>query len=115
MANYIFVVFEDTKNNVWFGTMAGAFRRDTSGNQMSLTTKDGLVYDQIESMTEDNNGVMWFGTQFGVSRYDGSSLKTYTTANGLAANWTTAILKADNGDIWFSSVNKGLSVLHISQ
>jgi len=93
----------------------GALRYDSSGNQMSLSTKDGLIYDQIESMAEDDNGTMWFGTQFGVSRYDGSSVKTYTTTNGLAANWTTAILKADNGDIWFGSVNKGLSVLHISQ
>jgi len=115
LANYIFTVFQGFKNNIWFGTMAGALRIDESGNQIALTTENGLIYDQIESIAVDNNGSIWFGTQFGVSKYDGSSIKNYNTTNGLAANWTTAILKADNGDIWFASVNKGLSVLHITQ
>jgi ligand-binding sensor domain-containing protein len=109
-ANYIFTLSTDMSGNIWVGSLAGVLEIQ-NGNQTSLSTADGLVYNQVNAIAEDQQGNMWFGTQFGASKYNGTTMKTYSTANGLAANWVSCIVVDKQGLIWFGSNNKGVSVL----
>jgi ligand-binding sensor domain-containing protein/two-component sensor histidine kinase len=43
-----------------------------------LTTEDGLIFRNVESITQDKTGRMWFGTSQGLNRYDGHRFKAYT-------------------------------------
>jgi|GEM_PF-499250 len=44
-----------------------------------LTTNDGLLFRNVEAITQDKMGRMWFGTSQGLNRYDGQRFKAYTS------------------------------------
>lgn len=44
-----------------------------------LTTEDGLLFRNVESIAQDKTGRMWFGTSQGLNRYDGHRFKAYTS------------------------------------
>src|SRR5206468_2156857 len=49
-------------------TLAGATRFD--GNVWStLTTRDGLIGNQVGTICEDKEGAIWLGTERGITRY----------------------------------------------
>ncbi|MCB0464653.1 MAG: hypothetical protein KDC78_03105, partial [Aequorivita sp.] len=45
----------------------------------TLSTKDGLPFRDVASITQDSLGFMWFGTSQGLMRYDGYSFKQYNS------------------------------------
>lgn len=45
---------------------------------------DGLVDNNIVSITQDHQGFMWFGTREGISRFDGKTFVTYRPAKNLS-------------------------------
>ena len=64
----------DRRKHVWFGIhSAGVVRTDGLVFQ-SLTQRDGLVSDAVQSMWEDVNGDMWIATDGGAARYTPASM-----------------------------------------
>ena len=61
------------------------------------------------SILQDREGHLWFGTWGGVSRYDGQTLTTFTTKDGLAHNVVGSILQDREGHLWFGTFGGGLS------
>lgn len=98
-----FTILEDSKGNIWFGTIgAGVYRYD--GNSFANFTKlDGLVDDRVTCIYEDSKGIIWFGTTGGVSCYDGKSFKNFTTADGLTDNDVNSIVEDSSGKFWFGT------------
>ena len=75
-------------------------------------TSTEQISQYIRYMFEDRDGNIWFATTSdGVARYDPSasrkgeagSLTYFTTAQGLAGNWVSAIVQDDRGSIWFAT------------
>ncbi|MBK9014065.1 MAG: hypothetical protein IPM82_08220 [Saprospiraceae bacterium] len=93
-------IFEDSKGTLWFGTLGnGAGRYD--GNSLTyLSTKDGLVADEVTSMVEDKAGNLWIGTQAGLSKYDGKTFTNFTREDGLCDDRVANILIDRAGNIW---------------
>jgi len=106
VAEYVIEIFEDSKDNLWFGTMAkGAGRYD--GEKFSyLTMEDGLVGNTVASIKEDLDGNLWFGTHNGASKYDGKNFTTYGYKEGLTGPGCN-IMVTKSGDIW-AGTNDGL-------
>jgi len=98
-----FTLLEDSKGNIWFGTIgAGVYRYD--GNSFTNFTKlDGLVDDRVTCIYQDSKGIIWFGTTGGVSCYDGKSFKNFTTADGLTDNDVNSIIEDSSGKFWFGT------------
>ncbi|WP_373520984.1 two-component regulator propeller domain-containing protein [Aquiflexum sp.] len=72
-----FSVLEDSKGNMWFGSIgSGVFYYDGKSFQ-NFTTKDGLLNNDVVSIYEDKSGNIWFGVFGGASRYDGKSFRNY--------------------------------------
>ena len=72
-----FSALEDSKGNLWFGSIgSGVYRYDGKSFQ-NFTTKDGLPNNEIVCIYEDNIGNIWFGANGGASRYDGKSFRNY--------------------------------------
>lgn len=68
-----------------------------------------LQYETVRSMLEDSKGNLWFGSwNQGVCRYDGTDLRYFTTADGLADNQVRSIREDHNGVVWFECAS-GLS------
>ena len=76
----------------------------------NYTKSDGLVDNEITTITVDEDSV-WFGTQnAGVSQYskvDQTFIKTFTKTDLLKSNMITSI-RADGFQIWFGTANAGV-------
>lgn len=63
----------------------------------------------IVALHVDNDGIVWVGTWGGgLSRFDGENWKTYTVADGLAANHVFMLGEETNGRLWVGT-SEGLS------
>lgn len=97
---HVFALMEDSKGNLWFGTIgAGVYRYD--GKSFThFSTEDGLVGDRVGCFYEDKTGNIWIGTDAGISLYDGKSFRNFTTADGMTDNDVNAIIEDENGKFW---------------
>jgi len=101
-SSHFFSVLEDSKGNLWFGSMgSGVFYYDGKSLR-SFTTRDGLVNNNVGSIYEDKKGNIWFGNG-GLSRYDGKSFRNFTTKEGLPINNVNAIIEDKTGKFWFAT------------
>lgn len=111
-----FSVLEDSKENLWFGTIgAGVYYYDGKSFQ-NFTTTDGLLNNEVTSIYEDKKGNIWFGVSGGASCYDGKSFKNYIIdGNVMIEDFTgktfqnrrpyevNAILEDKKGKLWFAT------------
>ena len=101
---------------IWFGTIGkglGRFDPDEEGKSTAftyLTSEQGLVNDNIYSITEDKLENLWIGTNGGgVSRFNGSKLRYYTPRQGLARNTVCGITEDSLGKIWLAVREGGVN------
>ncbi|WP_436491630.1 ligand-binding sensor domain-containing protein [Chitinophaga sp. ARDCPP14] len=111
-----FSVLEDSKGNLWFGSIgSGVYYYDGKSFQ-NFTTRDRLLNNDVGSIYEDKKGNIWFGVFGGASRYDGKSFRNYII-NGDVMNEdrtgktfperppyeVTAIIEDKTGKFWFAT------------
>ncbi len=97
---YIINLFEDSKGNLWFGTISDGVARYDGKTLTYFTTKDGLCDNTVVSMVEDKKGHLWFGTRGGLSKYDGKVFTNFTSKQGLCDDRVSRILIDRNGNLW---------------
>lgn len=111
-----FSILEDSKGNLWFGSIgSGVYYYDGKSFQ-NFTTRDGLLNNDVGSIYEDKKGNIWFGVSGGASRYDGKSFRNYII-NGDTMNEdrtgktfqdrspyeVNAIIEDKTGRFWFAT------------
>ncbi|MDP4915130.1 MAG: hypothetical protein NWR46_12100 [Saprospiraceae bacterium] len=94
----IWTIYQDKKSNYWFGSKENGVYYYNGQHLKHITTKNGLVSNEIRGIQEDANGNIFFDTEKGVSKFDGHTFKTLQMANQDSPlnNW---VLKPD--DLWF--------------
>lgn len=97
--DYVVEVFEDSKGNLWFGTMAKGAARYDGKSLTYFSKKDGLCDNTVACINEDKDGNIWFGTHNGASRYDGRTFTSFTETGGLHGAGCQ-ILVDRSGNIW---------------
>lgn len=110
VSQYIRSIFQDSKGNLWFGTIGdGVVKYDASTSlSTSVSTltyfsnPDGFYNQTVYAINEDKDGNMWFGTDQGVYKYDGKTFKNYNQKDGLNHVDITrkGILVDNSGNIW---------------
>jgi ligand-binding sensor domain-containing protein len=106
LSAYIVSAFEDSKGNLWFGTVGdGVIRYSPKpsvvpGERLTyFTTEDGLADMVSSSIVEDKQGNIWIGSHDGATRYDGTTFTAFKTAEGL--HGPGCVLLVDrNGTLW---------------
>ncbi len=83
VSQYIRSIFEDSKGNLWFGTLGEGIVRYDVKTLTYYHTNEGLKCNSVHAMEEDKDGNLWIGTDLGVFRYDGKSYKNYDQTTGL--------------------------------
>lgn len=112
--NFIRTVYEDSKGNVWIGTIEELttynetdkkITRFNTGNNHDSIKIGGMV----NCIIEDKEGRIWVGTSNGLHlMVDKKYIKRYTIKNGLPNNIVNGILEDDKGNLWLSTT-EGIS------
>jgi ligand-binding sensor domain-containing protein len=83
VSQYIRSIFQDSKGNLWFGTIGEGVVRYDVHTLTYFSSPDGFLNNTVYAINEDKNGNMWFGTDQGVYKYDGQTFKNYQQKDGL--------------------------------
>ena len=100
IAEYVVEIFEDSKGNLWFGTINNGAAKYDGKALTYFTTEDGLIGNTVTSFAENTEGNMWFGTHSGLSNYNGTTFTNFTDKNGLVNNMVSELLIDKKGILW---------------
>ena len=110
--NYIYNVYKDTHDRIWFGTDGKGITVLENGKLTTYNKKNGLKDDHIYSYTEDKKGNIWFNTEgAGIYCFNGKTFKNYSTPDGISDLKITAIKTGPLGNIILVN-RKGLDILN---
>lgn len=112
-----FSALEDSKGNLWFGSIGSGVYRYNGRSFQNFTTDDGLLNNEIVCIYEDKKGNIWFGANGGASLYDGESFRNYTINGGSMIeditgkiftnvrpmNEVNSIIEDETGKFWFGT------------
>lgn len=102
VSQYIRSIFQDSKGNLWFGTLGEGVVRYDRKSLTYFSTPDGFYNKTVFAINEDKNGNLWFGTDQGVYKYDGKTFRNYNQKDGLSHIDISrkSILVSKSGTIW---------------
>ena len=104
-------IFQDSKGNIWFGSLQEGIALYNQNSFTYFTTNEGLADNKIHTIKEDKKGIIWIQNQHGVSSYDGTKITNHTAppaanifpiqGQNSAAKW----MKSPD-DLWFEAGNE---------
>lgn len=97
LGNNIMSIYQDTKNNYWFGSWEDGLYRYDGKTILHFTSTSSLPDNRIEDIKEDKSGNIYFNTSRGISKFDGYNFTTLTLVNS-DNQW-----KLEPDDLWFKS------------
>nr|WP_321230529.1 two-component regulator propeller domain-containing protein [uncultured Psychroserpens sp.] len=105
IGEYVVETFQDSKGNIWFGTLEKGVAKFDGNNLKYLTTKDGLPSNRITNVIEDSLGNLWLGTGSGVSKFDGKIFTNYSEKDGLCSDMVSNLFIDSKGNFWIGTWN----------
>lgn len=106
LSNNIMVIYQDKKNNYWFGSwQAGLYKYDGK-TIIHFTNRNGLSYNRIDEIKEDKFGNLYFNTtdskntNSSINKFDGEKFTTISVTSNSNHHW-----KLESDDLWFKSCN----------
>lgn len=106
--NHVLAIFEDSQENIWFGTNEG-FSRYDGITFHPLKAANRLSDSEVRAIVEDWEGNIWFGTDTGLWKYDGKEYSRFTKENGLIDDSIMAMSVDSKGKIWLGTENGGIT------
>lgn len=109
VSQYIRSIFQDSKGNLWFGTIAEGVVRYNNKTLTYFSNADGFYSNSVFAINEDKNGNLWFGTDQGVYKYEASlpdghenKFRNYNQKDGLSHIDISrkSILVDQSGTVW---------------
>lgn len=120
--DYIRLVFEDSQNKLWVGTMGGGiclYNEDQDSFERFKVPNMPAYLDEVsvKAFYEDENKNIWFGTEkFGLHFYDKTAnrIKVYRKnlddPFSISSNHITGIQVDDKNNLWISTWGGGLNL-----
>ncbi len=103
IGEYVVDIFQDSKDNLWFGTLEKGVAKYDGNKLVYLTTNDGLPSNRIVDVIEDNLGNLWFGTGSGLSKFDGVTYTNYSEKDGLCSDMISNLFIDSKGIFWIGT------------
>ena len=97
LGSCIMVVFQDKKNNYWFGSWETGVYRYDGKTLINYTTKHGLHNNRVDDIKEDELGNIYFvsaNATSSISKFNGDNFTPLTAVP--SENW-----KLESTDMWF--------------
>lgn len=109
------VLFEDKQHNLWAGTRGnGVYMISPNDSISQLTTKNGLLSNDINNISEDGLGNLFICSNAGINILNNGKLSSITKSNGLPFN-ETSILHQWNDTLTFAVTRQYLNVINMAQ
>jgi ligand-binding sensor domain-containing protein/serine phosphatase RsbU (regulator of sigma subunit) len=97
---------EDRNHRIWIRTFGeGVWLSEEEGEFRLLTTRNGLVHDEINDFMEDGYGNIWVATAGGASKYGRVIFEFTDTEMGLPDNHVSALLLDSKQRLWCGTYN----------
>jgi ligand-binding sensor domain-containing protein len=110
--NYIYNIFKDSKNRIWFATDGNGLTMLEGKSFTYYNDKDQIKDGHVYSVTEDKKGNIWFSTaSAGIYRFDGKKFTNYSVADGLS-DLNISVLKTDSAGNIIIVHKLGLDILN---
>ena len=94
---------KDSIGNIWIGTSAGVLKFHDNKFEW-LTTKNGLVNNNIWKVLHDREGNIWFGSKSnGVSKLTSERFKLHNSRDKLPNEDVTAVMRSIDGSLWLGT------------
>jgi len=103
IGQYVGGLFQDSKGNIWFGTLEKGVAKYDRNKLIYLTIKNGLPSDRIVDIIEDKLGNLWFGTGAGISKFNGKTFENYSEKDGLCSDMISNLFIDSNGIFWIGT------------
>ena len=102
VSQYFRSIFQDSKGNLWFGSLGEGVVRYDEKTLTYFSNPDGFINNTVYAINEDKAGNLWFGTDQGVYKYNGKTFKNYNQKDGLNHIDITrkGILVDKSGTVW---------------
>lgn len=99
------MMFQDSKENLWFGTQNGAFKfsNDSLFKIEEITSEEGKPVT-IKDITEDKDGKIWVGHTDGLSCIDQEKVINYYESHGLISNDVWNVETDVKGRVWIGTI-----------
>ena len=115
-SDIIKVIFEDSKERFWIGTLEGLNQFERSTGKCTRFVNDpqdpnSISNNEIQCIYEDKEGILWISTfGGGLNRFDPEThvFRAYKEEDGLPHNSLYDILPDDKGNLWIST-SRGLT------
>ncbi|MDX2069588.1 MAG: two-component regulator propeller domain-containing protein [Haliscomenobacter sp.] len=107
--NVISCIIQDSKENLWFGSMGGGLCRYDGKYFTHYTENEGLSSNSITCILEDKTGNIWLGTDgAGIIKFDGHTFVQYYQEEGFEGSYISD-LKLDKQDkLWIATTTNGV-------
>ena len=110
-SNYIYSIFIDSKNRVWFATDGRGITVYDNGRFKNYNQSDGIKSPVIYNICEDKNGNIWFSAlNDGLYKYNGKKFLNISIQQGLNDATITA-LAADKKNNILAVSKKGINII----
>ena len=96
LGNNIMLVYQDTKENYWFGSWEDGLYRYDGKTILHFTTKDGLSSNRIDEIKEDKLGNIYFNNSGVITKFDGQNFITVSATSNSNNEW-----RLEHDDLWF--------------
>lgn len=98
LGNNIMVIYQDRKNNYWFGSWKDGLYKYDGNDIIHFTTKNGLLGNRIEDIKEDKSGNIYINTTNGLCQFNGKQFVPLMETKSFGNNW-----QLNPDDLWFKN------------
>ena len=98
----------DKKGIEWIATRDSALWSFNGETWTNYTRKEGLINNNVLSITVDKNNIKWFGMKSGVSSFDEETWKNYNSENGFVDDMVLSSAIDTENTKWFGTWGSGL-------
>jgi ligand-binding sensor domain-containing protein/AraC-like DNA-binding protein len=109
-SNSIRVIFRDSRERIWIGTIGGGVNCYHNGGFEQFTARAGLAGDLVFVICEDSTNNIWIGTSTGITVLAGGELQSPHLKTYLPGEFIIDILEdsTNPGTYWIGTNDKGL-------
>lgn len=114
--NRVFTIAIDSAQTVWIGdySRTGLGFVDANDSIRYLTTKDGLLNDQIWDLKVDARGILWITTGGGLASYSKGTFSSYDDKSGLINRSLWPVLPLEH-QVYVGTAGRGVAILERSE
>ncbi len=111
-SKWISAITEDNKSLIIYADHTDMFRF-INGRVMPYLSANGQQYHSPEKYIVcfylQSDSVLWIGGADSLAKIQNGKVTSFTTADGLAGDWTTSFYDDHEGSLWISSAQGGLT------